>query len=501
MFLNENKEQIKAANNARRMADLVSGSHNPEDKETRKQLRDAAKNTHIDQRTVKDYNNNNASDRFANKYIKKSINDIESDRRMKKRNEKLSESTHLTNNTGHNYLNEAIYADYLADKIYNEQRLAREINKTLIMKESTTNVAQKVNKITALYEAKLSDTIKSKWNKFITFIKTLMGKFMESMTKILLDEKGYLEKYKDIILKKRPKDDIEFSYTGDYREAANRLMNTELPLFNYEQYKAELKAEGNIVLAQKLLKNFQLDSGSELSDQMKEYFIAADKGESKGKLSGVNMRELYDFCYNFKKIKDITDKDINHLESSTMAIQNAINAEIRKQPAETNTVEKTKEAPAETPKPENNENSKKNSGSKSYVDKKNESTIIREADEKQAPINTNLSIKTTTYTDNDKKVDNVNAAKTANANAASGEKETDIDAMISKWITVCRTIITAKWTASEQIAKDYMALIRAHVRSYVGTKEDKADNQAAKQGTNYQKDREKQEQEKSEEQK
>ena len=63
--------------------------------------------------------------------------------------------------------------------------------------------------------------------------------------------------------------------------------------------------------------------------------------------------------------------------------------------------------------------------------------------------------------------------------------------MISKWITVCRTIITAKWTASEQIAKDYMALIRAHVRSYVGTKEDKADNQAAKQGTNYQKDREK----------
>lgn len=395
----------------------------------------------------------------------------------------------LTNNTGHNYLNEAIYADYLADKIYNEQRLAREINKTLIMKESTTNVAQKVNKITALYEAKLGDTVKSKWNKFITFIKTLMGKFMESMTKILLDEKGYLEKYKDIILKKRPKDDIEFSYTGDYREAANRLMNTELPLFNYEQYKAELKAEGNIVLAQKLLKNFQLDSGSELSDQMKEYFIAADKGESKGKLSGVNMRELYDFCYNFKKIKDITDKDINHLESSTMAIQNAINAEIRKQPAETDTAEKTGETP------------KEGEGDDSDVSDVGESAIVREADEKQAPINTNLSIKTTTYTDDDKKVDNVNAAKTANANAASGEKETDIDAMISKWITVCRTIITAKWTASEQIAKDYMALIRAHVRSYVGTKEDKADNQAAKQGTNYQKDREKQEQEKSEEQK
>ena len=92
-----------------------------------------------------------------------------------------------------------------------------------------------------------------------------------------------------------------------------------------------------------------------------------------------------------------------------------------------------------------------------------------------------------------KKVDNVNDAKTANANAASKESETDIDAMITKWISVCRTIITAKWTASEQIAKDYMALIRAHVRSYVGTKEDKADNKAASQGTNYQKDQQKKE--------
>lgn len=393
-------------------------------------------------------------------------------------------SLYLTNNTGHNYLNEAVYVDYLADKIYNEQRLAREINKTLIMKESTTTVAQKVNRIAAINEAKLSDNIKSKWNKFITFIKTLMGKFMESMTKILLDEKGYLEKYKDIILKKRPKDDIEFSYTGDYKEAANRLMNTELPLFNYEEYKNELKAEGNIVLAQKLLKNFQLDSGRELAEQMKEYFIAADKGETKGKLSsGVNMTDLYNFCYNFKKIKDITDKDINHLESSTTAIQNAINTEIRKQPAD-NTVEKT--------------------------ETQTESAIIREADDSNGAqenqqekkpdnsdnnksVNTNLSIKTNTYSDDNKKVDNVNDAKTANANAASKESETDIDAMITKWISVCRTIITAKWTASEQIAKDYMALIRAHVKSYVGTKEDKADNKAASQGTNYQKDQQKKE--------
>ena len=52
-------------------------------------------------------------------------------------------------------------------------------------------------------------------------------------------------------------------------------------------------------------------------------------------------------------------------------------------------------------------------------------------------------------------------------------------------MSVCRTIITAKWTAAEQIAKDYMAIIRAHVRSYVGNDKDTTDNISTKKGTKY----------------
>ena len=93
---------------------------------------------------------------------------------------------------------ESVYHDYLFNKIHQEQVLSTMINKQLIMTESTT-LAQKERKLSALYEAKIGDSCKSAWNKFTEFIKSLFGKFMESITKLLFSYKKYLEKYRDII--------------------------------------------------------------------------------------------------------------------------------------------------------------------------------------------------------------------------------------------------------------------------------------------------------------
>ena len=73
-----------------------------------------------------------------------------------------------------------------------------------------------------------------------------------------------------------------------------------------------------------------------------------------------------------------------------------------------------------------------------------------------------------------------------NTNAKdAGETQKSIEKMINKWIEVCRTVITAKCTAQEKIANGYMSLIRAHVRSYVGTKDNVNDNKNAPEATNY----------------
>ena len=45
-----------------------------------------------------------------------------------------------------------------------------------------------------------------------------------------------VEKYKDIILKKKPKDNLEYSYTGNYEVGVQRCIEVEVPLFDYNQY-------------------------------------------------------------------------------------------------------------------------------------------------------------------------------------------------------------------------------------------------------------------------
>ena len=115
--------------------------------------------------------------------------------------------------------------EYLDSKISNQNNLFRAINRYTGMTEGASMV---------MLES-VGDKVKSKWNKLVEFVKTMVSKFMESITNILLNEKDYLEKYKDIILKKPPKSDMKYSYTGDYKIGIDRLINTELPLFNYAE--------------------------------------------------------------------------------------------------------------------------------------------------------------------------------------------------------------------------------------------------------------------------
>ena len=91
----------------------------------------------------------------------------------------------------------SLYNEYLFDKIAQEQTLQRMISRELIMTESTT-LKTKERKLSMLYESKMGDTIKSKWNKFIDFINNLFAKFGESISNIALSYKNYLVKYRDI---------------------------------------------------------------------------------------------------------------------------------------------------------------------------------------------------------------------------------------------------------------------------------------------------------------
>lgn len=414
-------------------------------------------------------------------------------------------------NHNNHYMYESAYMSYLESKIDNEKAIVSTLKDYIPVSESMV-----------ILEAKFSDNVKAKFNKLVEFIKGLISKFMESMSAFFLDNKEYLEKYKDIILKKKPKEELEYSYTGDYAVAINRLINTPLPIFNYRDYAAVLNEEGNNAVIQKIIqssgasdKNINLDNDEKLSEIFKEYFTAADKGQSEGNFSQLNMTDLYNFCYNYKDIEKIITKDRTTLEQTTNAVVQALDNEIKNPTA----------TPSTPGAATGNNAGAGNATSNTDNAAKNESALLEaDGDNNQQP-NTNQNPNqnstgnggSTADNKEDKpkgtnsmKITGTNAAKqmgsydqnantTNAANAAKGqgvdiegkdatEKSNQLMKVADKWKTVCSSLLTAKLTAYEQISKDYMAIIREHVRSYGGKDlKDKSTDKAKQTGTQYNK--------------
>lgn len=416
------------------------------------------------------------------------------------------------------FLYEAEYMEYLDTKISNQNNLFRAINRYTGMTEGASMV---------MLES-VGDKVKSKWNNLVEFVKTMVSKFMESITNILLNEKDYLEKYKDIILKKPPKSDMKYSYTGDYKIGIDRLINTELPLFNYGAMAESLKKEGDYPVIQEIIlkdKAFTYDADKSVASNFKDYFIAADKGTSSGTFDQLKMVDLYNFCMNFKKMEDVVKKDQTRLNNSSSAIQAAMADEIRKaKAAATDAKNKPVENPQDGGDTQNtakspikvsndkNKSMKISTGAKQQQqqtsggqqDNNNKQNVDASAiysvnglssfSEKVDVTNSDATKSMSTYSDENKKNDNAEA----NAKGAAGELTKDgkpvteedaikeVDALVSKWTNICRNLIGAKLTAVETIAKDYMTIIRNHVRSYGGQDLKKVDDRT-ETATNYKK--------------
>ena len=380
---------------------------------------------------------------------------------------------YLASNSTSRIMHDALYESYINEKIESEERLAFAMKESMILSEAD------YSNIKILQEAKFSDKIKATYKKFVAFIKTIAAKFMESMSNLLLDEKDYLEKYKDIILKKRPKEDMEYSYTGNYKEGINRIINTEVPLFDYAKFQKSLEAEGDGALVDQIMqgKNFHYDDGETLAEQFKSYYLAYEDGQQEGKFANLNMKDIYNFCYNFNKIKSISEKDINRLEASTRNIESLIAKKIN---STGNVNSGGNNTGIPTGKAEGALFLEDEASSKSPGDKdKPQGLEIK---------NTSTDFTQKAQSTDDRDADAENKAADSAGNAAEGKEEQAINDAAAKWIRVCNPLISAKWTACQQIAKDYMQIIRAHVRSYGGTdKDDKTGNKAPDKASEYKK--------------
>lgn len=438
--------------------------------------------------------------------IKESFRENEiSDKEYNELNKKANEAyVGLNRSSMSNYIYEAYYQDYISNMITNEEALARSLNNIIPMNESA------YRNVRAITEAKAGDTVKAKCNKFMDFIKNLIAKFMESLNSILLDYKEYLKKYEDIIKKKTPKAGLTYSCSGDYKIAISRCINTEVPIFDYEKFGEDLQDEenGEKNVVTKIMSGkpgFEYDEGGDLSSMFKSYFLATDEGPKDGKLSELNFTDMYNFCYNSSKINDIVKKDERRLENSTNAIINAAKTKVAEKSTTTatNSVEhvetSTTEAPSESViwRSTGRYVVETNGGTGTPSGNSNSSAQSQQSTDNKPATKTNLSVTNSdatsqmgSYSNDTKENDTDENRKAAGEDIGNKDEmdENKLNKMSDEWLRICRIIFAAKITAVENIAKDYMTIIRAHVRSYTGKKDDVIDNKTASKGTKYKKD-------------
>ena len=469
----------------------------------------------------------------------------------------------ITNhNSAYQYSN--IYEEYIISKIDNEERIASHLRSIIPVQEA------KYRNLRTLNESTLGDKAKNRFNKIIAFIKNLLAKFAESISSFLLDNKDYLEKYKDIILKKQPKSDNKYSYTGDYKLGMQRCMNFQIEQFNYNKYSklvGEEDAEkARIEIAKMIFENneaFSYTSGDNLGDKAKEYFLAWEKGDQEGTFDDgkLNFTDMYNFCYHVSEITKIKTRDEKFIEDANKKILTEIENQIKEKQNKT----ENNGSGGEDDKPSGDKPKLKDSTEASAMSAKDELETLKrkynsnkteenksEYNRKRAEIGNMYDLTDSGYDeitekigesyisalnkyrnkylmeadgdkpseDNNKPTNNLKITPANNAISAISKNNTngdvdakegakgaansdkalsDIQTLGDRYLQVVRTVIAARCTALEQMARNFMEIIRAHVRSYVGNADDVSTDKSQQAGNTYQRDKKKEENKKEEE--
>lgn len=374
------------------------------------------------------------------------------------------------------YTKEFEYASFLMESLENQESMERYIQECCILSEGV----DVFERIQALNENKISE----KFKKFSEWIKGLVAKFVEKLNAFAAKDTTYLEKYKDIILGKKFNANDKFNMP-DYATGLKRIGTTAVPQFNYAS-QAQLLAGENGEFAKSIIKEYDPSKYDSFSAFCKEYFQGgAEARDYSGSEIGAQIRDMYNFCYDFKKIKDQITKDQNTLLGAARSAEDVLTKASRENEANRNTAA-------------NNTGTQQESYVFSnvyityFTEEETKDPLIKPAEKaQQTTANTQgnsdadkkLSNNVNNITDKDNKVDNNNdEAK----KVAADQEVKQITDNVNRYTDVCGSLLTAKLTAIEKIRSDYMKIIRYHVQNYVGKVDDRGDNRGTQAtGTDY----------------
>ena len=216
------------------------------------------------------------------------------------------------------YVDKMAYANFLFEQERNTIKLNAFISECLCIAEGG-NI---YDGIKAINEG-ISDKAESAWDKVMDFLRRMWGKFVENMTNLFNSNGYYLEKYKDIILKK-PIKFTEKITMPNYFNGIKNIVAVKIPLLNVQSLeRIPLNAEDKTGMdnlrtefmnAWRNGKPADNPNGKEFKAWAVDYFKGLGTGEVDFTASQINMTDMYNFCHDSKNITSTLEKDKSAIE-------------------------------------------------------------------------------------------------------------------------------------------------------------------------------------------
>lgn len=443
------------------------------------------------------------------------------------------------------YEQECAYRQYLINKAYCQKQLRGMVVEAAILSDDQISISEKVDKLYSINEG-LGDSVKDAWGKFKAFLAKIWQKFSEFIARTVNTDKGYLEKYKDIILHRKWKDDQkDLDIDAQYTVGITRLSQFAVATPTAQDVNNKLTGNDDTDLKTyqaKLMPAYRGNNTVDFADFCKHWFKGGDGKGGKHNLTGgeINFTDMYNFCYNYKKIHNNINKNQSIMQNAATVFENAAKEHLNKQKQPT-------AAPAQ-PDDKNKQN-----GSATTTDKKSnypETIIVK--DDKGVDVTRHVSAAEKTsydqeistagndktklkgvyskYISKGKSNDEFNnltesfkykgklgtfvledvgvSSNTGGTGATSGsfgragvkagntvqmadtstkvdpQEEKDLTKKIGFFTSASGTLFASMCTAAETIKKDYMKIIKMHVQSYLGEDKDSENKIAQQAGTN-----------------
>jgi len=361
------------------------------------------------------------------------------------------------------------YSMFLAEEVVENAKMTRYLNECLLIAEGNNNIVN----IKAINES-FVDSLKNGIKKLIAAIARMWGKFLEGMNNLVKADKNYLDKYRETILKKKMKDYKLTMYKYDVKT----LVNASVPALNYGSMRDKLSSDETFISA--YFNNYTNPSSkASFVDQVKTKFRGSSEPIEMDS-NKINMTDIFNYCYNYDQIRRSLEKDIGAIRVAGNTAIEVINKMARDGEIQesTNIFEDAKyyshinegyisinELQVQKVEPNGTSNNQNNNTNTTG----NNQQQTKETNPAKA--NTNISNK-----------DNASNEDDIKNNASNAKEDGD---RLNRYLKICGDFLAAKLTISEEIYKEYMSLIKLHVRDYVGVKNDASDTKAKDNGSNY----------------